>query len=91
VTAVSTKVAATESTSVIKTSPNAKTTASSPQQAQTPQSNYCVQTVQRVKSATMTLAPVSTAQGTKNAIVVTNTGQTAQVITLSINLNRIMK
>ncbi|XP_018314724.1 nucleosome-remodeling factor subunit NURF301 isoform X2 [Mycetomoellerius zeteki] len=80
VTAVSTKVAATESTSVIKTSPNAKTTASSPQQAQTPQSNYCVQTVQRVKSATMTLAPVSTAQGTKNAIVVTNTGQTAQVI-----------
>ncbi|XP_018361113.1 PREDICTED: nucleosome-remodeling factor subunit NURF301 isoform X2 [Trachymyrmex cornetzi] len=80
VTAVSTKVAATESTSVIKTSPNAKTTTSSPQQAQTPQSNYCVQTVQRVKSATMTLAPVSTAQGTKNAIVVTNTGQTAQVI-----------
>ncbi|XP_018057443.1 PREDICTED: nucleosome-remodeling factor subunit NURF301 isoform X2 [Atta colombica] len=80
VTAVSTKVAATESTSVIKTSPNTKTTASSPQQAQTPQSNYCVQTVQRVKSATMTLAPVSTAQGTKNAIVVTNTGQTAQVI-----------
>ncbi|XP_018403305.1 PREDICTED: nucleosome-remodeling factor subunit NURF301-like isoform X2 [Cyphomyrmex costatus] len=79
VTTVSTKVATTESTSA-KTSPNAKTTASSPQQAQTPQSNYCVQAVQRVKSATMTLTPVSATQGTKNAIVVTNTGQTAQVI-----------
>lgn len=49
------------------------------QQAQTPQQ---AQVVQRVKSATMTLTPTTGAQATKNAIVVTNTGQTAQVMML---------
>lgn len=53
-------------------------------QAQTPQQAQVVQTVQRVKSATMTLTPTTAAQATKNAIVVTNAGQTAQVITLVI-------
>ncbi|XP_071582394.1 uncharacterized protein [Temnothorax nylanderi] len=38
---------------------------------------------QRVKSATMTLTPATAAQATKNAIVVTNTGQTAQIISSS--------
>ncbi|XP_077275780.1 nucleosome-remodeling factor subunit NURF301 E(bx) isoform X1 [Temnothorax americanus] len=79
VTAVS--KTATESTTATKTSPTAKATANSTvQQAQTPQQAQVVQTVQRVKSATMTLTPATAAQATKNAIVVTNTGQTAQVI-----------
>ncbi|XP_071580485.1 uncharacterized protein [Temnothorax nylanderi] len=39
--------------------------------------------LQSVKSATMTLTPATAAQATKNAIVVTNTGQTAQVISSS--------
>jgi len=81
--------AVTESTTTTKTSPSAKATANSTQQVQTSQQAQVVQTVQRIKPATMTLAPVTATQGTKNAIVVTNTGQTAQVI-LSINLNRIM-
>lgn len=86
-TAVSTK---TESTAVTKTSPNTKATANSTvQQAQTPQQAQVA--VQRVKPATMTLTPATAAQGTKNAIMVTNTGQTAQVMTLLINLNQIMK
>jgi len=88
VTAVTTK-AVTESTTTTKTSPSAKTTANSTAQVQTQQAQV-VQTVQRIKPATMTLAPVTATQGTKNAIVVTNTGQTAQVI-LSIDLNQIMK
>lgn len=78
-TTVSTKTG-TENTTATKTSPNVKATANSTiQQAQTPP---VVQTVQRVKSATMTLTPTTATQATKNAIVVTNTGQTAQVITL---------
>jgi len=82
--------AVTESTTTTKTSPSAKATANSTaQQMQTSQQAQVVQTVQRIKPATMTLAPVTATQGTKNAIVVTNTGQTAQVIP-SINLNQIM-
>lgn len=41
-----------------------------------------VQTVQRVKSTTLT--PVTSAQTTKSAIVLANTGQSTQVI---ININ----
>jgi len=83
-TAVTTK-AVTESTTTTKTSPSVKATANSTaQQVQTSQQAQVVQTVQRIKPATMTLAPVTAAQGTKNAIVVTNTGQTAQVILSTI-------
>ncbi|XP_011691661.1 PREDICTED: nucleosome-remodeling factor subunit NURF301 isoform X2 [Wasmannia auropunctata] len=78
VTTVSPKTT-TESTTATKTSPSAKATANSTVQVQTPQQVQVVQTVQRVKSATMTLAPVATTP-TKNAIVVTSTGQAAQVI-----------
>ncbi|KAL0125669.1 hypothetical protein PUN28_004623 [Cardiocondyla obscurior] len=80
VTAVSAKTL-TENTTATKTSPSVKTTANSTtQQAQTPQQTQVVQTVQRVKPATMTLTPTTATQAPKNAIVVTNTGQTAQVI-----------
>ncbi|XP_011164539.2 nucleosome-remodeling factor subunit NURF301 isoform X2 [Solenopsis invicta] len=75
VTTVSPKTT-TENTATAKTSPSAKTTANST--AQTPQQTQVA--VQRVKTATMTLTPATAAQGTKNAIVVTNAGQTAQVI-----------
>ncbi|XP_072747484.1 LOW QUALITY PROTEIN: nucleosome-remodeling factor subunit NURF301 [Anoplolepis gracilipes] len=58
-------------TSTTKISPNTKVTANSTIQ----QSPQVVQAIQRVKSATLTPAT-----STKNAIVVANTGQTAQVI-----------
>ncbi|XP_036150042.1 nucleosome-remodeling factor subunit NURF301 isoform X2 [Monomorium pharaonis] len=78
VTTVSTKTV-TESTTATKSSPNAKATVNSTvQQVQTPQQTQVA--VQRVKPATVTLTPATTTQGTKSAIVVTNTGQTAQVI-----------
>ncbi|KAL6258442.1 hypothetical protein P5V15_010398 [Pogonomyrmex californicus] len=79
-TVVSTaKTATSENTTATKTSPT-KTTANSTQQAQTPQQTQVVQTVQRVKSTTMTLAPNTSVTPTKNAIMVTNAGQAAQVI-----------
>ncbi|KMQ97122.1 nucleosome-remodeling factor subunit nurf301 [Lasius niger] len=72
-TAVSSAKVAISETSATKTSPSAKATANSTTQ-QSPQ-QVQLQTVQRVKSATLT--PTTP---TKNAIVVANTGQTAQVI-----------
>lgn len=79
-TAVSpvTKVVTSESASKTNTSPKSavNSTAQSPQQAQV------VQAVQRVKATTVTLAA---ATPTKNTIVVANTGQTAQVMTLIID------
>ncbi|XP_014482955.1 PREDICTED: nucleosome-remodeling factor subunit NURF301 isoform X2 [Dinoponera quadriceps] len=63
-----------------KTSP-VKATTNSTQQAQTPQQVQVVQAVQRVKGAAVALAPgTPTNQATKNAIVVANPGQTAQMI-----------
>lgn len=69
------KATATDNTAAIKVSP-IKVTTNSVQQVQTPQAQI-IQTVQRVKTATVTLAPVTP---TKNAIVVASPGQTAQVI-----------
>ncbi|XP_032667402.1 nucleosome-remodeling factor subunit NURF301 isoform X2 [Odontomachus brunneus] len=82
VTAVSntTKVVTSDNASTIKASP-VKVTTSSTQQAQTPQQVQVMQTVQRVKGTAVTLTPTTpTNQATKNAIVVANTGQTAQMI-----------
>ncbi|GAB1859808.1 Nucleosome-remodeling factor subunit NURF301 [Camponotus japonicus] len=71
-TAVSSAKVAVSETSTTKTNPTTKATVNSTTQQSLQQ---VVQAVQRVKSAT--LAPTTP---TKNAIVVANTGQTAQVI-----------
>lgn len=78
-TAVSSAKVAISETSTTKTSPTTKATVNSTTQQSLQQ---VVQAVQRAKSAT--LAPTTP---TKNAIVVANTGQTAQVMALLIDIN----